>query len=395
MTLSRSALIALTVLATACGYHAPTSPSSTPPPTPLILSADTQLGQGEAVGQATITVTARTGGVATADLAVAFSASAGTVTPASATTDTRGIATTTLTGDPGAVTVTITAAGVTTKQMVALQPKDSSSSALGVGIAIRPATVGEPAELIIESRNCQLPCLKHATFGDGTTYDGYASTVFNTYRTAGDFPVSVEITDGANRRASASATAHVSAAPPPPVNRTPLTLTVGCTPQPSGVPTPCTATAALAGVLLSSGVTYAWTFGEGINPTTTAASAAHAYATGGTFHVTVNATKDTGETGSVSTSVVVPALTVTLSCTQPAPGAALGCNISAADETGIVVTSQVTNVTWDWGDGSPPTSTLTTFSSHPYPQPNDWLVIATAAGAGGRTGRVSKMITVQ
>lgn len=395
MTLSRSALIALTVLATACGYHAPTSPSSTPPPTPLILSADTQLGQGDQVGQATITVTARTGGVATADLAVTFSPSQGVVTPTNATTDARGVATTTLTGEPGAVTVTITAAGATTKQLVALQPRTGTTGTLRLGIIAKAATLGAPTEVDLVLSNCQHPCLAHVTFGDGDVYDGQAGTISHTYRSVGDFAVTAAITDGASHHASETAVAHVTPAPPPPIQRAALAMTVGCTPQPSGIPTPCSATAALGGVLLSSGVTYAWTFGERLNPTTTAAGATHAYATGGTFQVTVTGTKDTGETGSASTSVIVPALTVTLSCTQPAPGAALGCNISATDEAGAVVTSQVTNVTWDWGDGPPITSTGTTFSQHTYPQPNDWLVIATATGAGGRTGRISKTITVQ
>jgi hypothetical protein len=88
-----------------------------------------------------------------------------------------------------------------------------------------------------------------------------------------------------------------------------------------------------------------------------------------------------------------PGLTLTLGCVPVTPPGATSCNVAATDETGTVVTSQVTNVAWDWGDGTT-TATASVLGSRLYAQPGSYLVIAVATGPGGRTGRATKTITI-
>jgi hypothetical protein len=118
-----AAVILLSV--TGCGYKNPTQPTiDTPQPgVPARLEIDNVPGTGDQAGTAAITARVIDAfATALEHQTVTFVATAGTLSAASAQTDAKGIARTTITAPQGGVTITATASGITAKTLAAVQP---------------------------------------------------------------------------------------------------------------------------------------------------------------------------------------------------------------------------------------------------------------------------------
>jgi PKD repeat protein len=124
----------------------------------------------------------------------------------------------------------------------------------------------------------------------------------HSYATAGEYTVTLTVTDNGGATGSTSRSVTVTA--PPPVNQSPV---ASFTSAATGLNVAFNASASSDpdGTVAS----YAWAFGDG--STGTGVSPSHSYATAGEYTVTLTVTDNGGATGSTSRSVTVTAPQVT------------------------------------------------------------------------------------
>lgn len=132
-------------------------------------------------------------------------------------------------------------------------------------------------------------------FGDGTA--GAGVTAQHTYASRGTYTVTLTVTDNAGATATTTRTATVAPANVPP------TAAFTATSTDVTVSVDGTASTDSDGVVSS----YSWSFGDGT--TATGPTARHAYATAGTYPVTLTVTDDRGATGTVQHDVTLTAST--------------------------------------------------------------------------------------
>ncbi|MER5636035.1 PKD domain-containing protein [Kitasatospora sp. NPDC002227] len=137
-------------------------------------------------------------------------------------------------------------------------------------------------------------------------------------------------------------------------------------------------------------VSYRYDFGDG-SAVTTAESMAHTYRATGTYHASVTATLENGDSTSATTDVTV---------SPPGPLTA-GLRVDPADH-GLIYTVQadgtspwqITGRSVDFGDGSAPCTALRGSCEHSYHQDGDVTVTATVTDAGGRTATARQALHV-
>ena len=133
---------------------------------------------------------------------------------------------------------------------------------------------------------------------------------------------------------------------------------------------------------------WSWNWGDG-TPAGSGAAASHAYATGGTYPVTLTVTDDGGLTGRTTRQVTVasnqpPEPAFTLSAT----GATVGVRSMSTDADGSVAA-----YSWDWGDGTPAGSGET--AQHTYGTAGTYTVVLTVTDDVGATAAASRTVTVE
>jgi hypothetical protein len=144
---------------------------------------------------------------------------------------------------------------------------------------------------------------------------------------------------------------------------------------------------------------WSWSFGDGATDQTVGLTTSHTYGRAGAFAITVtNGTLSTTARTTISdppapTPTPTPALSAALECT---PGKAttdpVGCHVTMTGADGSALTSTITSIDWDWGDGqrdtahAAPPAVLT----HTYAVTGAYTVITTAhAPAGNATAQTS------
>ena len=152
------------------------------------------------------------------------------------------------------------------------------------------ATAGVPVEITATVKGGTSPYAISWSFG------ATGNPVSHRFDTAGEYPVLVTVVDGANNRASATATAHVTGVPTP----EPITGNAG------GPYTGKTGVA-LSMVGTASGGTgtrsFAWAFGDGT--TAVGSRVSHAYAAAGRYDVRLTVTDTAGKTATFATTATV------------------------------------------------------------------------------------------
>lgn len=113
-------------------------------------------------------------------------------------------------------------------------------------------------------------------------------------------------------------------------------------------------------------VNYEWNFADSSAITDIPTNAiSHSYANYGAKTVTLKTTTDNGCTAVTSTNILVKPLTITGGVNKP--NGCIPATVNFGISTVIPKGSAVTQYTWDYGDGSPAVSNLSSSSSHLYP----------------------------
>jgi PKD repeat protein len=139
-------------------------------------------------------------------------------------------------------------------------------------------------------------------------------------------------------------------------------------------------------------VAYNWNMGSGAPRT--GRTFTKSYDVAGTYAVVLKVTDSAGQTATTTKNVVVGGAAVTASFTfsptNPSNGQSVNFNASAS-------TGQITDYSWDFGDGSPVTSTGTSaVTSHPYAvtASRTFVVRLTVTNSGGQTATTTQSVPV-
>jgi hypothetical protein len=238
-----------------------------------------------------------TGGRLLSNIPVSFSANRGTLSATSATTDSRGEASVTLTTN-GDTDISVAAGSKTATAKVTGQAGPSVALSCAVGTATNCANVNQGQSVVFTAqRGTTTSSIVSSTldFGDGSGTVSLgplssAVTVPHAYGQAGTYTATLTATDVSGETTSDTEIVQVLAPPTASVSAVvtaPLTVTA-------------TATTSVAATQ------YVWTFEGTTTQTTSSNTATHTYTTAGTKTVSVTATLVDGRTVSASTQVVVP-----------------------------------------------------------------------------------------
>jgi PKD repeat protein len=222
-------------------------------------------------------------------------------------------------------------------------------------------------------------------FGDGITGSGARAT--HAYNLPGTYVVALTISDALNRSATTSQV---------------LTVGGGVTPSASFVTSPATprigqvvnfnASASLPAPGRTIR-TYGWDFGDGDTKTTSTPITTHDYLTSGAFTVTLVVTDDAGRvataTGSVTVASDAPTADFTFSQLPPTSAHTVRFDPSGSS---AIQGRTITSYSWDFGDGSAPSTQAT--PTHTYGGAGTFNVTLTVTDSAGKTGKVTKTVTV-
>ncbi len=211
-------------------------------------------------------------------------------------------------------------------------------------------------------------------FGDGTT--GTGDTAQHTYATAGNYTVTLNVTDSVGNTGTASEDLEVQDAPPPTAVFT-------------STATHLTGSFDATGSIANSGAitTYAWNFGDGT--TGTGPTPQHTYTTAGTYTVTLTVTDNSRHTDTTSAPVTVVD-------DAPLPTAAFTSSstylIASFDGRGSGdVDGTIVSYGWDFGDG---TTGAGATPQHKYAIAGTYTVTLMVTDNDGHTGITSASLTV-
>jgi PKD repeat protein len=216
-------------------------------------------------------------------------------------------------------------------------------------------------------------------FGDGEQGTGAAPS--HAYAQAGDYAATLTVTDDEGKTGEISHLVSIGGAPPQPA----FTFE----------PTSPTATEDVAFDGSSSSdpdgtiESYEWDFGDGAHAT--GATASHAYADPGSYHVTLTVIDDEGGSAEASHLVVVsdappqPAFTIgTSSPTATQPVAFDGS--ASSDPDGSIAT-----YSWNFGDGDGATGAT---PSHTFAHAGEYTVTLEVTDDEGGTAEISHLVSV-
>ena len=221
-------------------------------------------------------------------------------------------------------------------------------------------------------------------FGDGNTASGPTAT--HVYSSVSTFAVTLTVTDPYNRRTSASQTVTTTAGPTP-------TPKFSFSPSAPNITTRVRFDATLSTAPPGRTITaYDWDFGDGV--TKTGVISNNSFSVAGEYAVTLTVTDSLGVTATTSKFVPVvvgePTPVFVFSPTDPAPSTAVQFNASGS----FAVTGRtIVSYAWDWGDGTPTGTGVTT--SHTFgPASVTYNVTLTVTDSAGATRTKTEEVKV-
>jgi PKD repeat protein len=217
------------------------------------------------------------------------------------------------------------------------------------------------------------------SFGDGESASG--ATPSHTYDHAGDYTVTLTVTDAEGKTGKVSHLVRIAEVAPlasfsvtssSPTAGQPLAFDGSASSDPGGTI-----------------VSYEWNFGDGSQGT--GATPSHIYANPGSYTVTLTVTDNEGKIAEVSHLVDVaeaPPL-ASFSVTTPSPTAGQSVAFDGSASSGP--DGPVTAYEWSFGDGESGSGVTT---SHTYARRGSYTVTLKVTDAGGKTGEVSYTVHV-
>ncbi len=223
-------------------------------------------------------------------------------------------------------------------------------------------------------------------FGDGSKGSGRAAS--HQYRSAGNFVVTLTVTDLAGRKGSRSRNITVGSSGLP-------TASFVFSPTNPGVGQAIAFNAsASAAVAPRTIVSYDWQFGT--DRTGSGMVVTKQYDTPGTYNVTLTVTDDAGNKATTTQSVPVGTASpgglsaqFTVSPTDPRVGTAVQFNASSSTSS----SDPIVEYQWDFGDGGTAVSGSPT-SSHSYTTAAGYVVTLRVKDSANRTALITKNVTV-
>lgn len=218
------------------------------------------------------------------------------------------------------------------------------------------------------------------TFGDGTS--GSGRQVTHRYGQAGNYTVTLVVSNQFGQSAASSRNVNVTATSPQ------VVASFTLSPANPGMNQPVFFNASAS---LPTNATFNWTFGDG--NTATGVMPTHTYTAAGTYTVTLTVRSSTGQQASTTRTLTVTTATVvgaafTFSPTDPSITRSTNNVIFDASPS----TGTITAYTWDFGDGSPTASGART--THTFTRAGTWVVRLTVSNASGITATTTQNVTV-
>ncbi|HYA10839.1 MAG TPA: PKD domain-containing protein [Thermoplasmata archaeon] len=248
--------------------------------------------------------------------------------------------------------------------------------------SVAASEVGENVTFSATVQDGTAPYAAEFIFGDGSyehvSGPGPILTATHAYGTLGTYGVSVVLTDAVGAKATSSVLSF-------PVSGGPVISAHAVTPTGDAhVPISFVSSVVVPG---APSLSYLWEFGDGASATT--ANASHAYATPGTYHVSVVATDGDHATSTVLLEVtVVAAPTVTAAATPSHPNVG-ATTLFYANVTGG---SGPYTYTWRFGDGS--TSALPD-PDHAFTSATTYTVQVWANDSAGGSAHATLTVTAE
>jgi gliding motility-associated-like protein len=126
---------------------------------------------------------------------------------------------------------------------------------------------------------------------------------------------------------------------------------------------------------------YEWAFGDGGLATTTTPTTTHSYATFGNFTASVKTIAATGCFATVPYTIDVKKPPITASVAPTGGCIPTIANFSAS--ANLPIGDNITNFSWDFGDGSPISNTALGTNTHPYTAVGSYLPTVSITTSGG------------
>jgi PKD repeat protein len=226
------------------------------------------------------------------------------------------------------------------------------------------------------------------SFGDGTNSFSRAApaTAAHTYSANGVYTVTLTLVDAKGNLATTTHTVDVGPTPTAAFFYTPSSPLSG-----SPVSFDGSASSEAGGSIAS----YSWDFGDG-SAAGSGVTPTHAYASAGTYMVTLTVTDGHGNSGGTSQVVTVdavaahasPSAAFSFTPASPVSGSPVSFDGSGSSEPG----GSIVSYSWSFGDGSVSAGGVT--PSHAYSHAGTYTVSLTVTDAIGVTGGATKQITV-
>jgi PKD repeat protein len=218
-------------------------------------------------------------------------------------------------------------------------------------------------------------------FGDGVT--GSGATVSHVYARAGNYTISLKVTNSSNLSASATQTIAIgqAAQPPTAVINAPNQGTEGRPFSFDG-----------SGSTPGSGqiVKYEWNFGDGA--TGSGATVSHVYAKGGNYTVSLKVTNSDGRTATAELTIYINPAAQPPRAVINAPNQGQVGRPITFDGSRSTAGGQITGYAWDFGDGTTGSGATV---SHAYASAGSYTVSLTVTSSTGQTASATHAIRIE